>query len=211
MGACSADVTVHSHSRFNSGAWWRQPSAGARAPPSPAPLSALPPHAAQRMPHAATTAREITYFEPWGQPLSPATSTSTSSHVPTVWKRINVTHSERIDSRKHPEIVARITTHSHLHTCIPGGCLARRMVHVTPVIQKKLWGDTWMVWNSLHYAARPPLRHSCAALCAHQIPRRYLSRRWRAHIIYFQWFFVSQLVFEHTFELWWSRWSMKKV
>lgn len=43
-----------------------------------------------------------------------------------------------------------------------------------------------------------------AALWAHQISRRYLSDCWRAHIIYFQWFFVSQLVFEHTFELWLS-------
>lgn len=54
------------------------------------------------------------------------------------------------------------------------------------------------------WAGGPRCAILAAALCAHQISQRYLSHRWRVHIIYFQWLFVSQLVFEHTFELWLS-------
>lgn len=49
------------------------------------------------------------------------------------------------------------------------------------------------------WQAGPRCAILAAALCDHQISPRYLSHRWRAHIIYFQWFFVSQLVFETHF------------
>lgn len=66
---------------------------------------------------------------------------------------------------------------------------------MTHISVKKLEGDTWMVWNSLHYRAAGP---RCAiladALCAHQIAPRYCSHRWRTHVIYIQRFFVSRLV-----------------
>lgn len=66
---------------------------------------------------------------------------------------------------------------------------------MTHISVKKLEGDTWMVWNSLHYPAAGPRCDILAdALYAHQIAPRYCSRRWRAHVIYTQCFFVSQLV-----------------
>lgn len=83
---------------------------------------------------------------------------------------------------------------------------------MTHISVKKLEGDTWMVWNSLHYPAAGPRCDILAdALYAHQIAPRYCSHRWRTHVIYIQCFFVSQLVLKIVpTDFWWSPKKLRK-
>lgn len=96
-------------------------------------------------------------------------------------KRINVNMVDGGNSfRGSVVIVVRITTHLHLHTYNPGGCLARRMV-CDPRHREKTRGryvngvKLSPLWAGGSRCAILPA--AAAALCAHQIRRRYLSRR----------------------------------
>lgn len=83
------------------------------------------------------------------------------------------------------------------------------MVAVTPVTGKNVpWSREWC-------EAVPIMRTGprCARVALWPATAHESLHRWRTHIIYFQWFFVTQLVLNiitvpSTFEL---RWSMKQL